>query len=403
MDFGTWISKGIPYANQNGESFLRKKYLDQAHVASNENHRITLTKESDIAFLKNNRARLDDFIANESETEFVFDKCNAYLRRVLYQLMEFEYPSLKVCKNPADQIQVLKLSEGARIELEAKISEEGKKSFEDLMGFRLVFLDMVAAKKPIIGHNCLFDFMFMMRWLELPFKDGKMETLTDFKIKFNGLFPVVFDTKYIAECGVIGDKAQTSSLGELYENIIQPISAEKSCMRYASGFELFYSAGGQFHDAGWDAYCTGALFCHQLNLVSSLSEMIAKAGNKLFMMQSLFHIDVDPAQPNGFLKTTGLLLLVSNFSPDTKMDTILQVFVTSGYELNSLSMSWIDGTSTFMEINTQDSVEEAKRKITLPDGWILNSYQEHAALLIATEKTKEDSQNPLKRSFCTTI
>ena len=401
MDFGTWISKGIPYANQNGETFLRKKYLGQAPAVSNENQRIVLTKESDIAFLSDCKAKLEAFIEDDTQIEFVFDKCNSYLRRVLYQLMEFDFPSYKVNKTATDQLQVLKLSDDARRELESKILEEGKKSFEELMGFRLVFLDMVAAKKPFIGHNCLFDFMFMMRWLDLPFKEGKMETLTDFKIKFNGLFPVVFDTKYIAESGLCGDDYASTALGDLYENIVAPVLAVKPFVRYAVGFDEIYSSGGQLHDAGWDAYCTGALFCYQLNLSSSLSYLIEKAGNKLFMMQSMFHMDIDPSQPNGFLKIKGTLLHIGNFSPDTKMDTILQVFVVGGYELTSLSMSWIDGTSTFMGINTLDTPEEVKTKITVPDGWVVKSYEEFSVPPIATDVVNENGnmENPLKRSF----
>ena len=405
MDFGTWISKGIPYANQNGETYLRKKYLDKAPAVSNENQRIVLTKESDISFLSNCKAKLEAFIADEAQIEFVFDKCNSYLRRVLYQLMEFDFPSYKTSKTATDQLQVLKLSDDARRELELKILEEGKKSFEELMGFRLVFLDLVAARKPLIGHNCLFDFMFMMRWLDQPFKEGKMETLTEFKIKFNGLFPIVFDTKYIAECGACGDDYTSTALGDLYENLVAPVLAVKPFVRYAAGFDEIYSSGGQFHDAGWDAYCTGALFCHQLNLSSSLSNLIEIAGNKLFMMQSMFHIDIDPSRPNGFLKVKGVLIHINNFSPDTKMETILKIFVTGGYELSSLSMSWIDGTSTFMEINTLDTPEEIISKIVVPDGWVFKSYEEFSAPSLAIELVDENEnmENPLKRSFSTAI
>ena len=90
MDFGTWISKGIPYANQNGETFLRKKYLGQAPAVSNENQRIVLTKESDIAFLSDCKAKLEAFIEDDTQIEFVFDKCNSQQKinafRFTYQI-----------------------------------------------------------------------------------------------------------------------------------------------------------------------------------------------------------------------------------------------------------------------------------------------------------------------------
>jgi hypothetical protein len=91
-------------------------------------------------------------------------------------------------------------------------------------------------------------------------------------------------------------------LGELYQRVVVPsmAGATTPLLRHAPEFEAYYAEGGQFHDAGWDAYCTGALFCHELDRVSGkMAEMQERAGNKLFMMQSLYHMDLDPNRPNG--------------------------------------------------------------------------------------------------------
>ena len=401
MDFGTWISKGLGYANKNGESFLRKKYIDVAAPAvANDTMRISLTKDSDVEFLARNTENLTAFLASETETVFVFEKCNPYLRKVLYQLMEFDYPSFTVVKNSDERLQVLKLSEAEKKQREVDIVAEGKILFEAAMGFRLVFLDLIAAKKPIIGHNCLFDFMFMMRWFDSPFKDGKMDTLTTFKEKFNDYFPVAFDTKYITTVGIMGGEHSDTSLGELYKSVIVPIT--DSNVVFAQGFEQYYSAGGQFHDAGWDAYCTGALFCHQLTHLP-MEEMITKAGNKLFMMYSLYHMDMDPSQPNGFLKISGVLIHLGDFGSDTKNDAILKVFTDAGYALNSIEVLWIDGTSTFVTIDASELYEEIKLKVSLPTGWRLRSYEEYInpPVEVAVDRNDEslvsEEQPPLKK------
>ena len=404
MDFGTWISKGVPYSDKTREVFLRKKYLDvaPAPAAVNDTIRMVLTKQTDIDFLNRNRINLDSFLADDKSTAFTFEKCNPYLRRALYQLMEFDYPSLTVRKNAMELLEVLKLSEEARSTLLAKAIEDGKRSFNELMGFRLVFLDMISAKKPLVGHNCLFDFMFMMRWLDSPFLEGKMETLSDFKIRFNDYFPVTFDTKYIAECGMMGDEVYTdTSLGALYENTVSSVTKGTTLLQYAPGFDDYYSHGGQFHDAGWDAYCTGALFYHQLKTQSSMAELTKLTGNKLFMMQSLFHIDIDPLQPNGFIKVKGALLHLGNFDKDTKMDAILNIFIAAGYVLSSLSATWIDGTSTFMVVNTSDSPAEVILKVSLPDGWLLRTYEEFTVPQQIVTPDIESTENPLKRTIAT--
>ena len=376
MDFGTWITKGLGYSNQKGEEALRKKFLDfGSPPASNESHRITLTKDADVAFLCRNAEKLDSFLSNNDEKVFTFEKCNPYLRKVLHQLMEFDHPALTVSKTSDERIQVLKLSEEEKVERLAKVAIEAKKSFEAGMGFRLVFLELVASKKPIVGHNCLFDFMFMMRWLDTPFAEGDMATLSDFKKKFNSYFPVVFDTKYIASCEIDGVLAADSSLGELYKSTALPATVSGSLkLSFASGFKDFYTTGGQFHDAGYDAYCTGAVFSYQLTAFGSMSKMTEVAGNKLFMMYSMFHMDLGPANPNGWLKISGSLVHLSNFGADTKNDSVLSVFTAAGYELNTLEVSWIDGTSVFVAVNSTDTAENVLSKVLLPPNWALQTY-----------------------------
>jgi hypothetical protein len=396
MDFGTWITKGLGYANQNGEAFLKKKYLDCTLTSTEtEATRITLTKDSDVAFLARNTQNLVTFLENDSETQFVFEKCNPYLRKVLYQLMEFDHPKLTVVKTSDERLQVLKLSEAEKIERQRKVIENGKVSFAAAMGFRLVFLDMIECKKPMIGHNCLFDFMFMMRWLDSPFKEGKTDTLTDFKAKFNGYFPVVFDTKYVASSSIADGIIMDTSLGELYQNLVAPAVDSGVCkVRFASGFDQYYSGGGQFHDAGWDAYCTGALFCYQLSLVPSMDQMKEKSGNKLFMMYSMFHMDLDPSQPNGWLKAKGTLLHLGDFAADTKNDSVLQIFTLAGYQMNQLEVMWIDGSSTFVSIDTIEPADDIISKVSLPTGWMLRTYEQFVNKDIL-EQSSEGATLPL--------
>ena len=69
-----------------------------------------------------------------------------------------------------------------------------------------------------------------------------METLSDFKIRFNDYFPVTFDTKYIAECGMMGDEVYTdTSLGALYENTVSSVMKGTTLLQYAPGFDDYYS------------------------------------------------------------------------------------------------------------------------------------------------------------------
>jgi poly(A)-specific ribonuclease len=57
-------------------------------------------------------------------------------------------------------------------------TEEQKKAYVDgqmdkfhaKIGFRRIFKELVRSKKPVIGHNCMYDFMFVFQAFheELP-------------------------------------------------------------------------------------------------------------------------------------------------------------------------------------------------------------------------------------------
>ena len=82
------------------------------------------------------------------------------------------------------------------------------KSFEKSLGFRRVFNDLVACKKPMVGHNLLIDLLFMMRWLDADLPSN----IADFRTRLHDMMPSIYDTKFIASldplCG-IGANATT--------------------------------------------------------------------------------------------------------------------------------------------------------------------------------------------------
>ena len=90
------------------------------------------------------------------------------------------------------------------------------------MGFRLIFNDLVNCHKPLVGHNCMYDIMFLLRWLD----KGPLETeLSLFKFKIHDLFPYIFDTKYIAESGLIkGQNYDRTSLSDLYSQMKESLT-----------------------------------------------------------------------------------------------------------------------------------------------------------------------------------
>ena len=226
MNFQTWISKGIGFTDENGQTFLEKKYNQNqsshqdpsvtttAAVAT----KITLTKDTDKEYMNRNISQLKDMILNyhnnnNSTKTYTFEPSNSFLRRVVYEYLSDNYPPPSyIASKGTDYSIVVTIHDSPEDtqkhmkELEIKYNQE--------MGLRLLFNELVACKKPLIGHHCMYDFMFLMKTFDqCPLYDD----FSTFKSRLYSYFPIVFDTKYIATSGVIhGTKYDKTVLQDLY-------------------------------------------------------------------------------------------------------------------------------------------------------------------------------------------
>ena len=102
-------------------------------------------------------------------------------------------------------------------------NEESKEIFKEItpknareelyvyeMGFSMVIKAMIEAKKPLIGHNCMYDCLYIYN----QFVDKLPDNYAEFVTKWNALFPRTFDTKVLAFNSKSFFK---TSLGEVYE------------------------------------------------------------------------------------------------------------------------------------------------------------------------------------------
>lgn len=203
--------------------------------------------------------------------------------------MELRYAdSLVLKKNENGVLCAFKIDKESKNEFEKKRKEENLVKFKNMIGFRQVFNALVALKKPIVGHNLLYDLMFIHRWLDsaLP------EDFTEFKKSLNAMFPNIFDTKYVDSSGALGVKYNETTLAQCYaryktvldvvftndvemgdevevDAITTAITATSSSTAtssysIASSTDIVISSDctfdpnvAAFHNAGYDAYCTG--------------------------------------------------------------------------------------------------------------------------------------------------
>ncbi|XP_068232790.1 pre-piRNA 3'-exonuclease trimmer-like isoform X2 [Palaemon carinicauda] len=133
-----------------------------------------------------------------------------------------------------------------------------------LRGFTVIFQQLAKYRKPLIFHNGLLDLMLVYKefYQDLP------ESYEEFKSNLHGLFPLIYDTKYIATklkkhfkeksepvSHMLGNTGLLDlatnlrkEVGVLYRPTISHLASDK------------YLHGDFHHEAGYDAFLTGYCF-----------------------------------------------------------------------------------------------------------------------------------------------
>ena len=191
-----------------------------------------------------------------SASSYILDlpPMNSFQRLIFYQQIPLKYGETLVITKKSNGILCVKkvaLDEESRA---AALSEERaqfEKALEEQIGFRRVIDCIIEEAKPVVGHNCWVDLLHFHQ----KFIDNNLSpNLTGFKEEILKIFPLIIDTKYLARLVNIKD----TSLGDLTELSKKYPEVSFYAKKAESGAEE--ESTTSFHDAGFDAICTGKVF-----------------------------------------------------------------------------------------------------------------------------------------------
>jgi len=129
------------------------------------------------------------------------------------------------------------------------------------MGFALVVEELIASKKPIIGHNMIYDIIYLYN----QFVDDLPNTYLEFIENWFGLFPLVYDNKVLSSAAEYFGR---TDLGKVYEKCLNDERIKGSGMKMAfdlrNGFKNYEGSEllSHYHEAAYDAYMTGFSFAN---------------------------------------------------------------------------------------------------------------------------------------------
>lgn len=301
-----WIQEGIPFctgevATRLLERFRSEQLEKQAHESSNpplpsfnRRRKVELTRNEDRDFHARAMASLREWLdaailpshGDLEGVSFLLPPCNSFLRRALYESIPSEYPNLLLeTVHETSQIRVWRLNSEERKRRNQRLLREGfEKVLCEQVGVWRVFLALVQActgqgprnqaeymalssnvheamepfvpsnsntirrKIPLVVHNGLQDLLFLLTHFH---SDALPETWQECKHLIHSYFPVVYDTKILANeyCDREIFRGRTH-LAAVFEQTL---------LRHAEWNRVFYLNGQaqlheQLHDAGYDSY-----------------------------------------------------------------------------------------------------------------------------------------------------
>eukprot|EP01130_Rhizamoeba_saxonica_P010550 TRINITY_DN432_c0_g1_i17.p1 TRINITY_DN432_c0_g1~~TRINITY_DN432_c0_g1_i17.p1 ORF type:complete len:443 (+),score=104.68 TRINITY_DN432_c0_g1_i17:3511-4839(+) len=354
FDFNKWVKLGIPYVSREKEAELRKKLQRKKDNSKGRSNQIFL-KPFHIKYLNNIYDKIDEWLQSGEGNELELKPSSPFFRKLTYQELEKKYPTLIAETHSLPDgkrcIKLLKANESERKKKEKSKDEKREQELLDRVGFRAV-IDMIAKhKKLIIGHNCFLDFLHMY----YHFYGTPAESLKEFKTEFNSIFPLIMDTKHIAQSEAIWPLIYKfgTRLNDLFNACLElddfdigVLDIPEKFNRYSSDSESVY------HEAGYDALITGQIFIALINylgpgnindIVSLLDHPdISKYKNKLhlFAMEQQSYVDIcgednTPLHDNVFHIT---------FDSEYKSRAIIDIFQVHG----KCYLKWISDTTCYL-------------------------------------------------------
>ena len=315
-DFNKWISQGVPYLNNENLKKLTERLMagninkyDPKNISSFKN--IVLYKEQDKIRYKDFYDRFMNFYNNKEEKILKHEKIVRHL--MLYFLNKLdedirkkifiEYKDEIIGEDVKSYLLIHKLN--SYEEKLQKINQENNEIIALIKkekGIKNIIEKIISSKKPIVGHNCFIDLLFIMS----HFMDDIPKNFHTYKLKLKNEFGGgIYDTKYLYNTSNLnfGENLNESNnkdninLECLYTNLYEKNEKLENNQKIIveipknEKFINFFDENEKnkekkFHQADYDSFTTGCVYLYLKNI---LGEKFIKDGeNKLNCYHGLY-------------------------------------------------------------------------------------------------------------------
>jgi len=352
MDFGRWITKGLGYVNKNVETKLRRVYgLELENEGGKVNEKVEqrkpveLTKPMDVEWLKKTMESIENFATDGKTKEMKLPKVNPFLILALRLAIAEKYPTMEIEKRQVGsrawefERWLLNYTGEEKEERTIKLKETYEKDLTKHLGFREIWKALGQSKIPVATHNGFLDLLFISQAVGFDLPETLFTFKNELRQEFLGSW---YDTKLLADTNRDVINSHSTALGDLYEALQK--REDKPVITCPAPFDGYAGPDAKYHEAAYDALCTGVLFAH-----FKKRDVIKDHENRIFMMRSLFALNVKEAV-DPILRPDSIIRHVYDFDKSFRNDDFLEMLkpIVEKVTREKVNLSWIDDKSLLL-------------------------------------------------------
>ncbi|KAJ2658498.1 hypothetical protein IWW48_003987 [Coemansia sp. RSA 1200] len=270
FDFNKWVYSGIPFLRAEDADRIR---AERAALLGGHQAMVVADDGATRMFVRDIERALRAFAASGERT-LRCETANAYQRKIVHD-MAARHDTLATRGIDGD-VEVFRATRKEMAKLAAKRLRLLDTSIAEARGFCAVIDLLSAARKPVVGHNMPLDVLHAYA----KFHCALPPTRVAFEQAVAGFLPVLIDTKYIIESTpAIKARYKTSSLEDIAPVLELEAARDLGCPLVRCHPQFAQTAAhAVMHEAGYDAYITGATFIRLLKLDGGI-DLAARAAN----------------------------------------------------------------------------------------------------------------------------
>ncbi|KAJ8730314.1 hypothetical protein PYW07_017352 [Mythimna separata] len=403
FNFNKLIKEGISYMTALTETKLRESLTERQQTYGTREKDPVRIPDENKQLIEDICAKVKNFIDNTTEKEMEIDKCNSFIRMLLFQELRIRFKDdvmvdTKILENKSRVLKVIRKTAGMSDQETMRKKREWDE-LEEAVGFSKVAKMISQSEKLVVGHNMLLDILHTLGnfFQQLP------PDYNSFKEFTHCMFPKLLDTKYMSSLPPFKDKLGSSVLTELLSTLAEPpFSIPKVGCVEGRGYS---NLKDKQHEAGYDAYITGlcflAMHAHLARMRGDHSERLVPQSATLKPFLNKLFLAKTARQDSPYINLTGA-------DPTPSRDHVFHLVFPKEWQRNDLNqlfspfgaitVHFLDETSAYIGLERREQAADVMRalaknaRVTLTPYYKYKSYGSgDAEMALRSDRAKSDT------------